>query len=170
MWITINICINCIVIPTSLPHTNSVYFHASNPFFTDTTPHLLLLSRHGVPYCEMAPLKQSLLSLSTFVKDPSKATIKKHKKLTTKIDNEPKKFKPRVDHKAIQRIAEEKDIARGAAMWRYFLQEIGVEDVDGYRCDILYQSNGEAPDPHAFIEEEEDGFAEFKTRWNRFRV
>jgi hypothetical protein len=105
-----------------------------------------------------------------FVKDPSKATIKKHKTLTKKLVDEPKKFKPRVDHKALRRIAEEKDIIRGAAEWRYFLQEIGVEDVEGYRCDILYQSNGEAPDPHAFIEEEEAGFADFKTRWKDFRM
>lgn len=115
----------------------------------------------------MAPSKQSLLPLGMFVKDPNKATIKKHKTLTKKL--EPKKVKPRVDHKAQKRVAEEKDIIRGAAQWRYFLQEIGVEDVEGYRCDILYQSNGEAPDPHAFVEEEEDGFADFKIRWNRFR-
>jgi hypothetical protein len=116
----------------------------------------------------MAPSKQSLLSLSLFVKDPSKATIKKHKKLTKKLVNEPKKFKPRVDQKALARIAEEKDMIRGADKWRYFLQQIGVEDVEGYRCDILYQSNGEAPDPHTFVREEQDDFADFKTRWNRY--
>jgi hypothetical protein len=104
-----------------------------------------------------------------FVKNPSKATIKKHKSLLKKSLPEPTKFKPRVDLKKQQRIAEEEDIIRGAAKWRYFLEQIGVEDVDGYRCDILYQSNGEAPDPHAFVEEEEDGFADFKIRWNRFR-
>lgn len=105
----------------------------------------------------MGPSKQSLLPIGLFMKHPSITTSKKHSLLAKK--NEPKKFKPRVDKKLAKKLSEEQDIIRGAEKWRHFLEEKGIEDVDSCRCDILYQANGEAPDPHTpyiHIEDTED--------------
>ena len=102
----------------------------------------------------MGPSKQSLLPLHKFMKHPSRTISAKHSKLSKK--NEPKKFKPRVDKKAAKRLSDAEDVVRGAEKWRYFLQEKGIEDVTSCRCDILYQANGEAPDPHAPYSHVED--------------
>lgn len=117
----------------------------------------------------MAPAKQSLLPLGMFVKQPSKATKKKHRTLQKRMAPPPPKLhKVRIDKAAVKRRSEQEDVIRGAEKWRYFLQEIGVDDVARFRCDVLYLSNGEAPDPHAFAEEEEEGYQEYKTRWNEY--
>jgi hypothetical protein len=120
----------------------------------------------------MAPLKQSkqsLLSLGLFIKNPSNATKKKHATLVKKCQALPKKRKTRVDKKAAQRIAEEQDLICGAGKWRDFLLAIGMKDAERFRCDILYQSNGEAPDPIVYLKEKEKDNAEFETRFDYYR-
>lgn len=124
---------------------------------------------------EMAPLKQSkhskqgVLPLHMFCKNPSKSTTKKHASLEKKITAKPKPSKPRVDKKAAKRIAEEADLIRGAEKWHDFLEKIGIEDPASFRCDILYQSNGDAPDPQVYLKEKEDDNAEFQIRYDAYR-
>lgn len=56
-------------------------------------------------------------------------------------------------------MAEADDLIRGANAWRDFLAAKGVKNPSSYRCDILYQSNGEAPDPDSpYPEEDVDQF------------
>ena len=54
--------------------------------------------------------------------------------------------KPFVDKKRKQRIEEEERIAQGAEQWRVFLEKTGVENPETMRLDILFLSNGPAPD------------------------
>ena len=69
--------------------------------------------------------KQSLLDLSVFLKQPSKAVLKKRKKL----EKEMKPFirgKASVDHKKKARIKREKEIEKGSREWHQFLVASGV--------------------------------------------
>jgi hypothetical protein len=104
----------------------------------------------------MGPSKQSLLPIGLFMKEPTLATKKKHDKLQKKSSGPPAKiWKPRVDKKAVQRIAEEQALITGAQGWRDFLEAKGVQDPSSFRCDILFLSNGDAPDPNAPYPEED---------------
>ena len=98
----------------------------------------------------MGPLKtkQSLLPIGGFFQQASAATLKKHKKLVAKLRPKPPK-KPKVDKKRQERLAREKAEIAGAEGWKKFLQESGVEQVECFRTDLLFQSHGNAPDAHS---------------------
>jgi hypothetical protein len=105
----------------------------------------------------MAPgkkTKQTLLRISDFVADPSRATLKKHKKLE-------KQMLPyitgkgTVDKKKKKRIADEKEIKKGGEKWRSYLVGTGVTNVDESFSELLYLSNGRNP-PMSYAEETDD--------------
>ena len=97
----------------------------------------------------MARSKQSLLPLALFVKQPKLSLKKKHRKLEKKSLGIPPPYRGSrfVDKKRNQRIKEEERVAKGAEQWRLFLEKEGVQNPETMRLDILFLSNGPAPDP-----------------------
>jgi hypothetical protein len=106
----------------------------------------VLFPTTGPSVSAMAPIKktkQTLLDLGTFVPDPSKSLLKKHKKLEKQFSGTgPRRTTAFVDKKKQKRIAEAEAVRVGSEKWREFLVESGVEDVDRFRTDILFLSNG----------------------------
>ena len=104
----------------------------------------------------MAPSKQSLLPLDLFVKKPKLSLKNKHKKLEKKSlgISQPYRGNRFVDKKRNERIKEEQRVAQGAEKWRLFLETEGVQNPETMRLDILFLSNGPAPD-HSFPHDEE---------------
>ena len=98
--------------------------------------------------------KQSLLDLSVFLKQPSKAVLKKRKKL----EKEMKPFirgKASVDRKKEARIKREKEIEKGSREWHQFLVASGVTNVKRSETELLYLANGCKP-PVPTLEELDD--------------
>ena len=117
-----------------------------NPFIDNS--HHFQQSRNK-PHNTMAPvIKQTLLPLGMFVKNPKVSTKKKHKKLERRSEcRHAIRKKPFVDKKRQQRIQEEKDLAEGAEGWRRYLDRSGDPDADTTRTDIMFQAFGPAPNP-----------------------
>jgi hypothetical protein len=94
----------------------------------------------------MAPtqkMKQSLLNLGSFVLDPSKSLLKKHKKLEKHLSGTgPIRGTSFADKQKKKRIAEAEVIREGSEKWRQFRLRSGVEDIDRFRTDLLFLSNG----------------------------
>jgi hypothetical protein len=102
--------------------------------------------------------KQSLLPLGTFIKNPKKDTVTKHKLLAIGCDMPTtKRSKPFVDKRKAARIAEEKRIAIGAEGWRYFLEQRRFENFEErFEFDIMFQVYGDAPDPHTLYDDDDE--------------
>ena len=92
--------------------------------------------------------KKSLLPIGGFSQQASALTLKKHKKLVAKLGPKPPK-KPKVDKKRQERLAREKAEIDGAEGWKKFLLDSGVQQVERFRTDLLFQSNGPAPEAHS---------------------
>ena len=96
----------------------------------------------------MAPAKQSVLSLSTFFKNPKLKTVKKHKKLERKAAGLPATQgpkKPKIDKKKEEERKREAAVAVGSEQWRRYLHKSGDPDADTIRTDMLFHSFGPAP-------------------------
>ena len=90
--------------------------------------------------------KQGLIPIGGFFPLASISTLKKHKKLVAKLQARPQ---PKVDKKKQERLAREKEEIAGAEGWKKFLLDSGVRHVERYRTDLLFLSNGKAPEPHS---------------------
>lgn len=91
------------------------------------------------PLKKKQPAKQALLNIASFVPDPSKTLVKKHKRLAKKLAAV---GRPKVDKVVKKRLEEEKAAAEGTEKWRVFLYEAGIQDVDSCQPYLLYLSNG----------------------------
>jgi hypothetical protein len=92
----------------------------------------------------MAPVKQSLLSLHTFMKNPKLSMVKKHQKLEKIAAGLPVKYrtKPKVDKKREERLKQEKVISEGAEEWRCYLAASGHADANTFRTDVMFEAYG----------------------------
>ena len=111
----------------------------------------------------MAPVKkQSLLPLSTFIRNPKKSTMTAHKMNEKKngLADSPMKprKKPKVDKKAVQRLKEEKAIAEGGKGWLQYMNTKGFDDVERHDPCLLFQVYGAAPDPNSDTSSSEDEY------------
>ena len=105
----------------------------------------------------MAPgknTKQSLLCISDFLKQPSKAVLKKHKKLERNLLPYIT-GKARVDPKKKELAKREKEVRKGSQEWRNFLVASGIENVDKFDTELLFLANGSKP-PIPTLEENDD--------------
>jgi len=96
----------------------------------------------------MAPAKQSVLSLSTFFKNPKLKTVKKHKQLERKAAGLPATQgpkKPKIDKKKEEERKREEAVAVGSEQWRRYLHKSGDPDADTIRTDMLFHTFGPAP-------------------------
>lgn len=106
--------------------------------------------------------KQTLLSLSVFMKNPMKKTLKAHQKMEkiNGLTTSPIRVKkPKVDKKAQQRLKEEKEITEGAVAWRRYMEAKGFDDVERHDPRLLYQVYGPAPDPDTISSSDDEGNA-----------
>lgn len=103
----------------------------------------------------MAPnhTKQSLLPIGTFIKNPKKDTVVKHKLLAIGCDMPlNKRKKSKVDKVEQKRRAEEKELKEGAAGWLAYFIRNNSEDPTGYNTELMYQMHGNAPTDDAMGE------------------
>lgn len=97
-------------------------------------------------------LKQSLLNLGTFIKNPKKITVTKHKYLEVGLEMPTKKRKPYVDKDKQKRLTEEKRIEEGSKGWLHFMTVRGFRDVDDPHR--MFLVNGNAPDPYTLYDDD----------------
>jgi hypothetical protein len=87
--------------------------------------------------------KQSLLSMSTFLKKASASTLTKHKRLENGMNpNAVVRKTPWVDKKRTERLARELVERDGIKRWRSYLENSGVEDVERFDLDLLHKVHG----------------------------
>jgi hypothetical protein len=98
--------------------------------------------------------KQSLLNLGTFIKNPKKITVTKHKYLEVGLEMPTKKRKPYVDKDKQKRLKEEKRIEEGCEGWRHFMAVRGIRSNDDSRAMLF--ANGPPPDPYKMIQEDRE--------------